>query len=178
MSDEPRDDENGYEDYNAQREGESEGEWLRRVTSPELRMLDLFERLNARVEKSEEETKHRDERVQGRIELILQHQAEYQARAEVDMQNLRESQARTDAVVQRFANATLRRFEIVEGEVSNLDRKIEALVDAQIRSEDEMKELREAQKSTDERLNAFINTVERLISERRNGGGKGGVLDE
>lgn len=112
------------------------------------------------------------------IDFMLRHQAEYQARAEADMQRLRESQEITDAVVRRFANATLRRFEGVEGEVSNLDRKMEALVDAQIRSEDEMKELREAQKNTDERLNAFINTVERLISERRNGGGKGGVLDE
>jgi|SRR3712207_2473028 len=112
------------------------------------------------------------------IDFILRQQAEYQARAEADMQNLRESQARTDATVQRFANATLQRFENVEGEVSNLDRKMEALVDAQIRSEDEMKELRESQKNTDERLNAFISTVERLISERRNGGGKGGVLNE
>ena len=94
------------------------------------------------------------------------------------MQNLRESQARTDATVQLLATLTHQRFEKVEGEVSNLDRKMEALVDAQIRSEDEMKELREAQKNTDERLSAFIDTVERLISERRNGGGKGGVLDE
>jgi chromosome segregation ATPase len=118
------------------------------------------------------------EKTQRTIDFMLQQQAQYQARAEADMQRLRESQDRTDAVVQRFANATLRRFEGVEGEVSNLDRKMEALVDAQIRSEDEMKELREAQKNTDERLNAFIATVERLISERGNGGGKGGVLDE
>src|ERR1700749_2310221 len=112
------------------------------------------------------------------INFMLQQQAQYQARAEVDMQNLRESQARTDATVQLLAALTHQRFEKVEGEVSNLDRKMEALVDAQIRSEDEMKELREAQKNTDERLSAFIDTVERLISERRNGGGKGGVFDE
>lgn len=112
------------------------------------------------------------------INFMLQQQAQYQARAEVDMQNLRESQARTDATVQLLAALTHPRFEKVEVEVSNLDRKMEALVDAQIRSEDEMKELREAQKNSDERLSAFISTVERLISERRNGGGKGGFPDE
>jgi hypothetical protein len=106
------------------------------------------------------------------INFMLQQQAQYQARAETDMQNLREAQTRTEATVQRFANATLQRFEKVEGEVSNLDRKMEALVDSHIRMAD-------AQKEGEERLNAFIATVERLINERRNGGGsKGGVLDE
>jgi hypothetical protein len=100
------------------------------------------------------------------IDFILRQQAEYQARAEVDMQNLRESQARTDAVVQRFASATLQRFEKFEGEVSNLARKMEALVDSHIRMAD-------AQKDGEERLNAFIATAERLIQERRNGGGRG-----
>jgi hypothetical protein len=123
---------------------------------------------------SEGELLRWSEKTQRKIDFIVNQQAQFT----IDMQALRESQERTDAVVRRFANATLRRFEGVEGEVSNLDRKIEALVDAQIRSEDGMKELREAQKVGEERLNAFIATVERLISERRNGGGKGGVLDE
>jgi chromosome segregation ATPase len=112
------------------------------------------------------------EETQRKIEFIVSQQAQFQARAETDMQNIREAQARTDAIVQRLAEGTLLRFEKVEGEVSNLDRKMEALVDAQTRSEDEMKELRGAQKETQERLNAFIATVERLISERRNGGRK------
>ena len=109
---------------------------------------------------------------QRKIEFIVNQQAQFQAKAETDMQNIREAQARTEAIVQLFAEATRQRFEKVESEVSNLDRKMEALVDAQIRSEDEMRELRETQKETGERLNAFINTVERLISERRNGGAK------
>jgi chromosome segregation ATPase len=123
------------------------------------------------------------EKTQRTINFMLQQQAQYQAQFEARQERIQaESQARherLDATVQRLANVTLQRFENVEGEVSNLDRKMEALVDAQIRSEDEMKELREAQKNTDERLNAFISTVERLINERRNGGGsKSGVLDE
>jgi hypothetical protein len=122
------------------------------------------------------------EQTQRTINFMLQQQAQYQAKSEAQSEAWRaESEARharTEALVERLATASLLRFEKVEGEVSNLDRKIEALVDAQIRSGDEMKELREAQKETGEKLNAFIDTVERLINERRNGGGKGGVLNE
>ena len=132
------------------------------------------ERDDDKAPENESELLRWSEKTQRKIDFIVNQQAQFTT----DMQALRESQERTDAVVRRFANATFRRFEGVESEVSNLDRKIEALVDAQIRSEDEMKELREAQKNTDGRLNAFISTVERLITERRNGGGKGGVLDE
>ena len=107
------------------------------------------------------------EETQRKIEFIVDRQAQFT----VDMQSLRESQARTDEIVQRLANATLRNFEKVEGEVSNLDRKMEALVDSHIRMADTHKEV-------EERLNVFIATVERLINERRNGGGKGGTLDE
>jgi septal ring factor EnvC (AmiA/AmiB activator) len=109
------------------------------------------------------------EQTQRTIDFIVRQQAEFQAKSETDMQNLRESQARTEAIIQLLAEATRQRFEKVESDVSNLDRKMEALVDAQIRSEDEMKELRETQKETGERLNAFIDTVERLVSGRRNG---------
>jgi len=103
------------------------------------------------------------EQTQRTINFMLQQQAQYQAKSETDMQNLREAQAKTEAVVQRLATATLQRFEKVEGEVSNLDRKMEALVDSHIRMADTHKE-------AEERLNAFIATVERLISEGRNGG--------
>jgi hypothetical protein len=116
------------------------------------------------------------EETQHTINFMLQQQAQYQAQYEARQERVEaESQARyerLEAVVQRLANSTLRRFEAVEGEVSNLDRKMEALVDSHIRMAD-------ARKEGEERLNAFIATVERLINERRNGGGsKGGVLDE
>lgn len=122
------------------------------------------------------------EETQRTINFMLQQQAQYQAQSDVRQERIEaESKARHEKlenIIERLGNATLRRFEKVEGEASNLDRKMEALVDAQIRSEDEMKELRETQKNSDERLNAFISTVERLISDRRNGGGKGGFPDE
>jgi hypothetical protein len=63
------------------------------------------------------------------------------------------------------------------------DEKINALIDAQMRTEEAMASLANAQANlshtqaelardhanTDDKLNAFINTVERLISERRKG---------
>ncbi|MBV8859909.1 MAG: hypothetical protein JOZ02_23460 [Acidobacteria bacterium] len=105
------------------------------------------------------------EQTQRTINFMLEQQAQSQAKSETDMQNLREAQAKTEAVVQRLATATLQRFEKVEGEVTNLEHKMEALVDSHIRLADTHKEV-------EERLNAFIDTVERFISERRNGGGK------
>jgi chromosome segregation ATPase len=118
------------------------------------------------------------EKTQRTINFMLQQQAQQQAQSETRQAESEARHERIEALVERLATASLRRFEKVEGEVSELDRKMEALVDAQIRSEDKMDELREAHKETEERLNAFIATVERLINERRNGGGKGGVLDE
>ena len=49
------------------------------------------------------------------------------------------------------------------GRFGELETKMAALIDSHIR-------LADTQAQTDGRLNAFINTVERLISERRNGG--------
>ena len=157
MSDEERDDRN---EQDSLRDGESDREHMRHEEETELRWLDLYDRMAARIETNEDETRRRDERIQRNIEFIVQQQAESQSRYE-----------RTEAIVERLATASLRRFEKVEGEVSNLDRKMEALVDSHIRMADTHKE-------AEERLNAFIATVERLINERRNGGSKGGVLDE
>ena len=106
---------------------------------------------------------------QRNIEFIINQQAQFSA----DLQRVQEQNeerwaraderwARTEDVVERLATATLRRFEGVEGDISNLERKMEALVDSHIR-------LADTQKEADERLNAFIATVERIISERRNG---------
>jgi hypothetical protein len=105
---------------------------------------------------------------QRNIDFIVRQQAQFV----VDIQKLGEAQTRTDSIVERLANATLRRFEGAEGEVRNLEGKMEALVDSHIRLTDTQEKLAEAHKETDERLNAFIATVERLINERRNGGNK------
>jgi hypothetical protein len=107
------------------------------------------------------------EKTQRTVNFMLQQQAQHQAKSEAQNEAWRaESEARharIETIVERLATASLRRFEKVEGEVSELDRKMEALVDSHIRMSD-------AQKEGGERLNAFIATVERLINERRNGG--------
>jgi uncharacterized sporulation protein YeaH/YhbH (DUF444 family) len=123
----------------------------RQQNSPELRMLHLLERLTERVETNEEEAKRREERVQGRIEFILQQQAQFSA----NMQSLREMQENSE-----------RRWERTEGSI----RSLHAI--AQIH-EGEITALAERQSEVGERVNALVNTVERLISERRNGGGRG-----
>ncbi len=102
---------------------------------------------------------------QRNIEFILEQQAKFSA----DIERINEIQTRTASVVDQLATVTFRRFQSVEGDVNNLDAKMAALVDSHIRLNDAHEKLAGSQKQSDERLNAFINTVERLISERRNG---------
>jgi len=47
--------------------------------------------------------------------------------------------------------------------------KINVLIDAQLRTEDAMGRMAQAQTSTEEKLNALIATVEKIVSERGNG---------
>lgn len=92
-----------------------------------------------------------EEDIKQKMEFIVEHLAD-----------LTVKQQQTDAVVNRLANAALNRIE-------NLETKVEALVDAQIKTEEHVSALADAQLHTDERLNTFITVVERYISEGRNG---------
>lgn len=73
---------------------------------------------------------------------------EQQAQFSVDIQQLQETQAQTEKVVARLANATLAGF-------NDLNVKIDALVDSQMR--------------TDETLRNLIAVVDRYFNEGRNG---------
>jgi hypothetical protein len=139
-------------------EDDNDHEYFQQATSPEYRMLKLIEKLNERVEANSEESRQRAEETQRNIEFIVQQQAQFVT----DIQKLREAQAATDKIVERLATLTLNRFEKVDDETANLESKMSALVDSHIK-------LADAQKNTDESLSAFIVTVERLISEGRNG---------
>ena len=55
------------------------------------------------------------------------------------------------------------------GGLKETDEKINALIDAQIRTEDEMARLARAQAETSESLKALIVTVDRIANERGNG---------
>jgi hypothetical protein len=141
----------------------------------ERRMMSLFDRMAARVEAEGEARQQRDEEWQrraeeseGKIEFILQQQAQFSA----DMQRLREAQ---EANEQNWARADER--------WTGTEQRIIALLAIAEMHEREFFELRQAQAEsqartdaklaeTGERVDALVNTVERLIGERRNGGGK------
>jgi archaellum component FlaC len=126
--------------------------------SSENRMQERIEKLIGLVETNAEESRHTTEETQQNMDFIVQQQAQFVT----DIQKLREAQAATDNIVERLATLTLNRFEKVDNEFENLESKMTALVDSHIK-------LADAQKNTDERLSIFITTVERLISEGRNG---------
>jgi len=93
-----------------------------------------------------------NEEFERRMTFIMEQQAQFAS----DIQRLQESQAGTDQViaqtgeiVARFANVALHGF-------NDVNAKINALVDSQIR--------------TDENVRNLIIVVDRYFSERRNGG--------
>jgi hypothetical protein len=137
-------------------------------TSFERRMMKLFDRMAARAEASEQEAERREERIQRKIEFIVQQQAQFQANTEADMQQLRETQARSEQKWERTEGgirALLAIAEIHQQEFAELRQAQARSTAAQAQTDRQMAE-------TDERINALVNTVERIISERRNGGGK------
>ena len=142
---------------------------------------------------SDEERDHSDERglpsagdllrwaekTQRTIEFMVQQQAQFQAKSEADMQRLRELYEQNE---QRWARSD-ERWARADERWERTGEQILALLAVAEMHEREIFELRqaqaEAQERTDakmtetgERVDALVNTVERLISERRNGGGK------
>lgn len=107
-----------------------------------------------------------EEEINRRIEFILEQQAQFVA----DLQSLRDVQA-ADSAFMRESYHTL------TGAVTTLVNLVGRLAEAQERTDAKIAELAQAQARTDERLaqtnerlNIFINVVERYIS--RNGGNK------
>jgi len=132
------------------------------LTSPELRTLRLFEKLTAQVATNEEESRKRDERMQRDIDFIVNQQAQFVA----NMQQLRDAQARSE-----------QRWERAERMWASTEESVRALLDLAQRHDEEINTLRESQaqtdrqmRETDERINALVNAVEALVSQRRNGG--------
>jgi hypothetical protein len=85
-----------------------------------------------------------NEEFERKMAFIVEQQAQFAA----DIQQLQATQAQTENVVGRLANATLAGF-------NDVNAKIDALVDSQIR--------------TDETLRNLIVVVDRYFSEGRNG---------
>ena len=68
-------------------------------------------------------------------------------------------------IVVRLAKPTLDRFEATDVRVDDIDERISALVDSQVRTEENVKR-------TDENLRGLIAVVDRYFSEGRNGNTK------
>lgn len=108
-----------------------------------------------------------EEELQKKMEFIVEQQAQFV----VDIQKLQESHG-------KLADAMI-------GVVGMIGRLAEAQARtaaefAEVRQQSERRfaQLATAQTETDERLNIFINVVEKYINERRNGRAQTGETDE
>ena len=116
--------------------------------------------------------------------FIVQHQAQFS----VDIQQLQEAQTQTEQIVVKTAQTVAETGEIVarlanvtlEG-FKDVNAKIDALVDSQIRSDEKLAAsqartderfaaLADSQIRSDEKLRNLITVVDRYFSEGRNGG--------
>jgi hypothetical protein len=91
---------------------------------------------------------------------------EQQAQFTVDIQRLRESQAQTESIVARLANVTSKGFK-------DVNAKIDALVDSQIRTDEKIGALADSQMQTAGDLRNLIAVVDRYFSDGRNGNNLG-----
>lgn len=99
-----------------------------------------------------------NEEFERKMAFIVEQQAQFAA----DIQQLHATQAQTENVVARLANATLAGF-------SDVNDKMETLVDSQIRADAKIEALVDSQIRTDESLRNLIAVVDRYLSEGRNG---------
>lgn len=95
-----------------------------------------------------------NEGIQKMMEFIIKRQ-----------ENFAENMEKAETRMSRLEGAFVGVFNIVSETV----KAQKELTETQKEFAEAQKGLAEAQKHTDERLSAFINTVERYISERRNG---------
>jgi len=99
-----------------------------------------------------------NEELERRMAFIVEQQAQFAS----DIQQLREVQGQTEQIVARLANVTLEGFK-------DVNAKINALVDAQIRLNESQARTDQNLSRTDESLRNLIAVVDRYFSEGRNG---------
>ena len=140
--------------------------------TPEQR-LDPAERiLLLAIKAGARERKETREKINALIDAQIRTEAtleRFEARTEESLARFEahtdDFQAHTQEFLFRLEEAQLH----TEEALSRLARGQERLKAAQVRTEDAMVRLAQAQASTDERLNSFIGTIDRIIQERRNG---------
>ena len=99
-----------------------------------------------------------NEEFERKAEFIVEQQAQFAAQI-----------GQLESIVTRLAKPTLDRFEATDKRLDDVDQRISALVDAQMRTEENVKKTEENVKKTDENLRNLIAVVDRYFSERRNG---------
>ena len=102
-----------------------------------------------------------NENIDKQMEFILEQQAQFTARM-----------GQLEDLVVRLARGTLERFEATDARVNDVDERISALVDSQIRTEENVKKTEANVEKTAESLRSLIAVVDRYFSEGRNGKSK------
>lgn len=92
-----------------------------------------------------------DENIEKNMEFIVEQQAQFASKM-----------GQLEDIASRLAKPTLARFEATDKRVDDVDERISALVDSQVRTEENVKK-------TDESLRNLIAIVDRYFSEGRNG---------
>ena len=105
-----------------------------------------------------------DEKLESTIEFILNNQAQFT----VDIQKLQEAHQSAEKRLNQLERAAVGLYAASLDLTKNVNQLTDDLKEFRKTQADGMRELREAQKGTDERLNAVILMVERYLS-RENG---------
>lgn len=118
-----------------------------------------------------------DEERRRTMDFIIRQQAQFSA----DMQQMREAQAQADEKWERRWESTANGINALLAIAEIHEREINTLAEAQAQTREAQEQARREQAEsqartdrqmaeTDERLNALVNVVEKMISDRRNGG--------
>jgi hypothetical protein len=108
-----------------------------------------------------------------KIEFIIEQQAQFAADIEVTREVQREDAKLLKEQYRHLSDAVITVVGLVGGLAESqqrTDAKVAELAEAQTRTDASLKELAAAQARTDERLNIFINVVEKYISGNGNKG--------
>ena len=100
-----------------------------------------------------------NEEMQKAMEFVVTQQAQFA----VDIQKLTESQTQTVGLIGRLAIATEAGFNELREGIKDLRESISALVDAQMRTDENLNK-------TDEKLRNLTAVVDRYLREKLNGG--------
>lgn len=132
---------------------------VNRLILAEERILVIVEKLKEKVDDNAEEAGHREKETQRVIDFIIKQQAQFAA----DMQLLREAQVRAEEKWGGMWERTNAGINALLAAAQIQSHQIDGLAEAQANTNRQMAE-------TTEKLGALINVVERIVSERQNGG--------